>query len=330
MRVIVYSVREDEILLFEEMSKKYNMELKLIEDKLDENSVHLASGYDSLIFLAEDIVNKYVLETINYFGISYIVSRSTGVDNVDSVTANRLNIRIANVPFYSPNSVSEYTILLVLSILRNFHLYINRVSIGDFRIKGLIGKEIRNQTFGIIGTGRIGELTIEHLKGLRAKNVLIYDLIEKEKLKQFGVYTSLDDLYSKSDVIIYHLPLTSDTKYILCNDSINKMKDGVIVVNVSRGAIINTADLLASLKSGKISAAAIDVYENELPYFRFDKRESYIEDNILRELLSLPNVIITPHCAFYTDESVSNMVSTSLENINEFYITNNCQNIIKY
>ncbi|MEI0612530.1 NAD(P)-dependent oxidoreductase [Brachyspira pilosicoli] len=328
MKVIAYAVREDEIELFNKWGKHFDIEVQLVHNNLNEDNVKMAEGYDSIIFLAEDTMNKNVLDSIKNMNINYIVSRSVGVDNVDFDHANKLGIKVANVPWYSPNSVSEYALMSTLSLLRNYSLYIKRVQVQDFRIKGLIAKEIRNQVVGIVGAGRIGSLTVQHFAGFNAKDILIYDSFQREELKKYGRYVSMDEIYKECDIIVYHVPLNKETEYMICKENINKMKDGVMIVNVSRGKVMKTADVIEALKSGKISAAAIDVYENELPYFRFDRRETFIEDSMLRELLSMPNVVVTPHAAFYTDEAASNMVSVSLENAREFYDKKSCKNTV--
>lgn len=330
MKAIAYGVRDDEDIMFNNWSKYYDIDTTLVHENLREHNIDKAKSYDTIIFLAEDTVNSNILKKIKDFGINYIVTRSAGVDNVDLECAENLGIKIANVPSYSPNSVSEYAILSTLSLLRNYHLYIKRGIINDFRIKGLVAREIRNQIIGVVGTGKIGCLTIEHFSGFSPKQILAFDLFEKNEVKRYARYVSLNEIYEKCDIIVYHIPLTSETKYMISKNNIKKMKDGVIIVNVSRGLVMNSKDVLEELKSGKIGGLAMDVYENELPYFRFDYREKYIDDPIFRELLNFPNVIISPHVAFYTDEAVSNMVSTALSNARELYDSGNCKNIIVF
>lgn len=326
MKAIAYGVRDDEIIMFKNWGKHYGIELFLIQENLREHNIDKAKGFDTIIFLAEDTMNASILDKVKEFGMNYIVTRSTGVDNVDLEYAKKLKIRLANVPSYSPNSVSEYAILSTLSLLRNYHLYIKRVFNKNFTIKDLVAREIRNQTIGIIGTGTIGCLTVKHFAGFYPKSILAYDMYEKEEVKKYAKYVSIDEIYNKSDVIVYHVPLTDETKYMISNKNIQKMKDGVIIVNVSRGLVMNSRDTLEAIKNGKIGGLAMDVYENELEYFRFDYTEKIIKDTVLVELLNLPNVIVSPHAAFYTDEAISNMVSISLSNAKEFYDTGKSKN----
>lgn len=328
MKIIAYSVRDEEIEIFNSFSSKLNFEIKLISEHLKEDNIKQAEGFDAVIFTGSGTVNRKVLEDMKRFNIKFAATKSAGTDNIDLKSAKELGIRFANVPSYSPNSVSEYAVLCVLSLLRNYNKYILRVQNQDFTIKNLLAKEIRNQVIGVVGAGKIGSLTVKTLFGFSPKKILINDAFEKDELKSIAQYVSLDELYNNSDVIIYHVPLLKETKYLINSDSISKMKDGVFIVNLSRGEILNTKDAFEAVKSGKISAMALDVYENENKYFRFDYREKYIEDECFAALLRHPNIIVTPHIGFFTDEAVRNQIETSLNNVLEFLKTDSCQNEI--
>ena len=318
MKIIAYSVRDEEIEIFNSFSSKLNFEIKLISEHLKEDNIKQAEGFDAVIFTGSGTVNRKVLEDMKRFNIKFAATKSAGTDNIDLKSAKELGIRFANVPSYSPNSVSEYAVLCVLSLLRNYNKYILRVQNQDFTIKNLPAKEIRNQVIGVVGAGKIGSLTVKTLFGFSPKKILINDAFEKDELKSIAQYVSLDELYNNSDVIIYHVPLLKETKYLINSDSISKMKNGVFIVNLSRGEILNTKDAFEAVKSGKISAMALDVYENENKYFRFDYREKYIEDECFAALLRHPNIIVTPHIGFFTDEAVRNQIETSLNNVLEF------------
>ncbi|WP_300754064.1 NAD(P)-dependent oxidoreductase [uncultured Brachyspira sp.] len=328
MKIIAYSVRDEEIEIFNSFSSKLNFEIKLISEHLKEDNIKQAEGFDAVIFTGSGTVNRKVLEDMKRFNIKFAATKSAGTDNIDLKSAKELGIRFANVPSYSPNSVSEYAVLCVLSLLRNYNKYILRIQNQDFTIKNLLAKEIRNQVIGVVGAGKIGSLTVKTLFGFSPKKILINDAFEKDELKSIAQYVSLDELYNNSDVIIYHVPLLKETKYLINSDSISKMKDGVFIVNLSRGEILNTKDAFEAVKSGKISAMALDVYENENKYFRFDYREKYIEDECFAALLRHPNIIVTPHIGFFTDEAVRNQIETSLNNVLEFLKTDSCQNEI--
>ncbi|WP_234944374.1 NAD(P)-dependent oxidoreductase [Brachyspira intermedia] len=293
------------------------------------DNVKDAKGFDSVVFNARDAITDKVLDKLKEYGVKYMSTRSVGYDNIDIDYANKIGIKIANVPSYSPNSVSEFTILSLLSLIKNYNnLLINGYN-RNYTRTGLVAKEIRNLNIGVIGTGRIGSLTVKHLKGFSPKNIFVYSRTEKEEIKQYAKYVSLDELYKNSDAIIYHIPYSKETENMICKDSINKMKKGVYIINVSRGGIVNNKDLLEGLKSEHIGGAALDVYSNEIEYVNKDIKDIVLKDEIIEELFKMDNVIITPHFAFYTDEALLNMVSISIDNIFEFKITGKCINQIK-
>ncbi|CRF33513.1 Phenyllactate dehydrogenase [Brachyspira suanatina] len=329
MSIVVYSFLDDEAEFFKLMEKKYNTKFTLHKHHLNIDNVKDAEGFDSIVFNARDAITDKVLDKLKEYGVKYMSTRSVGYDNIDIDYANKIGIKIANVPSYSPNSVSEFTILSLLSLIKNYNnLLINGYN-RNYTRTGLVAKEIRNLNIGVVGTGRIGSLTVKHLKGFSPKNIFVYSRTEKEEIKNYAEYVSLDELYKNSDAIIYHIPYSKETENMICKDSINKMKKGVYIINVSRGGIVNNKDLLDGLKSGHIGGAALDVYSNEIEYVNKDIRNTVLKDEIIEELFKMDNVIITPHFAFYTDEALLNMVSISIDNIFEFKNTGKCKNQIK-
>lgn len=329
MSIVVYSFLDDEAEFFKLMEKKYNTKFTLHKHHLNIDNVKDAKGFDSVVFNARDAVTDKVLDKLKEYGVKYMSTRSVGYDNIDIDYANKIGIKIANVPSYSPNSVSEFTILSLLSLVKNYNnLLINGYN-RNYTRTGLVAKEIRNLNIGVVGTGRIGSLTVKHLKGFSPKNIFVYSRTEKEEIKQYAEYVCLDELYKNSDAIIYHIPYSKETENMICKDSINKMKKGVYIINVSRGGIVNNKDLLEGLKSGHIGGAALDVYSNEIEYVNKDIKDIVLKDEIIEELFKMDNVIITPHFAFYTDEALLNMVSISIDNIFEFKNTGKCINQIK-
>ena len=310
------------------MEKKYNTKFTFYKHYLNIDNVKEVQGFDSIVFNARDEINDKVLDRLKEFGIKYMSTRSAGYDNIDIDYADKIGIKIANVPSYSPNSVSEFTVLSLLALIKNYNNLIINGYNRNFIRNGLVAKELRNLNIGVIGTGRIGTLTIKHLKGFYPKNIFVYSRTEKDEIKNYAEYISLDELYKNSDVIIYHIPLNKETNDMVCKDSINKMKKGVYIINVSRGGIVNNEDLLDGLKSGHIGGAALDVYTNEIEYANKDIKDIVLKDSIIEELFKMKNVIITPHYAFYTDEALLNMVSTSIDNIFEFMNTGKCINKI--
>ncbi|KLI36722.1 lactate dehydrogenase [Brachyspira hyodysenteriae] len=329
MSIVVYSFLDDESEFFKLMEKKYNTKFTLHKHHLNIDNVKDAEGFDSIVFNARDAITDKVLDKLKEYGVKYMSTRSVGYDNIDIDYANKIGIKIANVPSYSPNSVSEFTILSLLSLIKNYNNLIINGYNRNYTRTGLVAKEIRNLNIGVIGTGRIGSLTVKHLKGFSPKNIFVYSRTEKEEIKQYGKYVSLDELYKNSDAIIYHIPYNKETENMICKDSINKMKKGVYIINVSRGGIVNNKDLLDGLKSGHIGGAALDVYTNEIEYVNKNIKDIVLKDEIIEELFKMDNVIITPHFAFYTDEALLNMVSISIDNIFEFKNTGKCVNQIK-
>ena len=239
---------------------------------------------------------------------------------MDLKAADKYGIRVVRVPAYSPYAVAEHTVALMLALNRRIPRATWRTRDGNFSLDGLLGFDMHNKTAGIIGTGKIAKILIQILKGF-GLNIIAYDLYPDHKFaKEQGItYTTLDDLYQKSDIISLHCPLTDDTKYVINDYSISKMKDGVMIINTGRGQLINTNALIAGLKSKKIGWAGLDVYEEEGEYFYQDKSNRIIDDDVLARLLSFNNVIVTSHQAFFTKEALGNIAHTTLQNIKDFH-----------
>ncbi|TDT67432.1 D-lactate dehydrogenase [Hypnocyclicus thermotrophus] len=300
---------------------KYNSThiIKYFEMKLNIDSVTLAKGYDAVCVFVNDEITKEVLEKLKEFNINIVALRCAGFNNVNLKIAKALDIKIVRVPAYSPYAVAEHTIALILTLNRKIHKSYLRTREANFTLSGLTGFDLNGKTAGIIGTGKIALIVIKILKGFGMK-VLAYDPYpNQEKSKELDFeYTTLNNLYKNSNIISLHCPLTKDTKYIINKNSIDKMKDGVMIVNTGRGALINTQDLINGLKSQKIGYAALDVYEEEGDYFFEDYSDTIISDDILARLLSFNNVLVTSHQAFLTEEALSNIAETTLKNFFEF------------
>jgi D-lactate dehydrogenase len=325
MKILAYCVRPDEVASFEKFSSKYGHEVKLIPQSFGPEVVALAKGYDAVSILGNCNANKDALEELKSYNVNYLASRSSGINNIDLEAANDLGINVANVSTYSPNSVSELTIGITLCLTRKIPFALKRVNIQNFALNGLIGVELRNLTIGVIGTGRIGLEVIKGFSGFGSK-IIGYDLYENEEAKKYIDYVSLDELYKTADIITLHSPLTSDNHHMIGRESFAKMKDGVLIVNAARGGLIDTQALIEGLKSGKVGGAALDTYENEVGTFHNSRMNDIMTDDTLAILRSFPNVVMTPHCGFYTDEAVSNMVETTLINLQDFSNTGTCMN----
>lgn len=310
MKILVFSHRADESSYFEEFSKKYNVEVVLCTDEPNMESADLAVGFDCISIITTLIPSELV-EKFHKLGVKFISTRTIGYDHIDVVKAKELGIHVGNAT-YSPNSVADYTIMLILMAIRKVKLIMERSNAQDFSLKGVQGKELPNLTVGVIGTGKIGQTVIKHLSGFEC-NIIAHDIYENEIVKAYGKYVDLETLISSSDVITLHMPATDSNYHIINKDSIKTMKDGVFIINTARGSLINTNDLIEALEENKIGGAALDVIENEADLYYNDLKGEILNNRELAILKSFPNVIITPHTAFYTNQAVSDMVENSIK-----------------
>lgn len=328
MKILAYCVRPDEIEAFKEFSKKYGHQVTTITETFSPQSASLAEGYGGISILGNCIATREALEIISSFGIKYMASRSAGTNNIDLEACKEFGIKATNVPAYSPNSVSEFTIGLALTLTRKINAGIKRVQVQNFGLNGLIGTEIRNLTVGVIGTGRIGTNVVKAFSGFGCK-IIANDIYQNDEVKKYAEYKTIDELYAEADIITLHCPLFDDNYHMINDDSIAKMKDGVMIINAARGGLVDPEALIKGLKSGKIRGAALDTYENEVGIFHNDHTNSILQDDILARLLQFPNLVITPHYAFYTDEAVSNMVEIALLSLKEFELEGSSKNEIQ-
>lgn len=325
MKLLAYSVRQDEMESFDRFSKDYGHEVTILPQLFSPESAPLAEGYDGILILGNCHANREALKIISSYGIKYLSSRSAGVNNIDLEACKEFGIKIANVPAYSPNSVSEFTIGLAIAMTRKINESIKRTQVQNFGLKGLLGIEIRNLTVGIMGTGRIATRVIKAFSGFGCK-IIAHDIIENDEAKKYATYVSKDKLIAESDLISLHIPLDDVTYHMINDETIANMKDGVILINAARGGLVDSQALIRGLKSGKIRGAALDTYENEVGIFHTDHTSNILTDDTLATLLQFPNVLITPHYAFYTDEAVSNMVEIALSNLKDFELSGKSEN----
>jgi D-lactate dehydrogenase len=279
----------------------------------------LAKGANVVCIFVNAEVDANVIDILVENGVKLIALRCAGYNNVD-LKAAKNRIKVVRVPAYSPHSIAEYTLALMLTLNRKIHRAYNRTREGNFALEGLMGFEMIGKTAGIIGTGKIGKIVAQILKSMGI-NVLAYDLYpDMEFAEKNGIrYASLDELYQNSDIISLHCPLTKETEYLINEGSIAKMKEGVMIINTGRGKLINTKDLIDGLKDKKIGSAGLDVYEEESDYFYEDHSDIVIDDDILARLLTFNNVIVTSHQAFFTKEALSEIARITLQNIQDFF-----------
>lgn len=329
-KIAVFDAKPYDIAMFEKVNKEYGFELTYHKEHLDRNNVILATGADAVCIFVNAVVDAEVIDKLHSYGVKMIALRCAGFNNVD-IKAAAGRIKVVRVPDYSPHAIAEHTLALMLCLNRKIHRAYTRTRDGNFSLNGFLGFDMCRKTVGVIGTGRIGKVVIGVLKGL-GMNVLAYDLYpdtafaEKENIK----YVTLDELYGQSDVITLHCPLTKETEYLIRHESIEKMKDGVMIINTGRGKLIHTKHLIDGLLSRKIGYAGLDVYEEEGDYFYEDRSDSIMTDDVLARLLSFNNVIVTSHQAFFTEEAMGNIANTTMQNIQDFIDGKNLVNEVTY
>lgn len=308
--MMVYNLREfDERPYFDQYAEKYGIRIVSTAESPTLENADLAKGCRFVNVITTPI-QRPLLERFHALGVRYLVTRTIGYDHIDTKAAQELGIQIANTP-YGPDGVAEYTILLMLMCIRKMRSIQHRFEGQDYTLKGLLGRELSDMTVGVIGTGRIGTRLIQMLTGFGCK-VLAYSPHPNETAAQHATYCSLDTLLRNSDLITLHAPATDATWHMLDASAFSSMKDGVVLINTARGALMDTDALLANLQTGKIGALGLDVLENESALFYYDRREELLPNQDLYLLKSYPNVVITHHMAFYTQQCVETMVRDSL------------------
>lgn len=315
MKVLVYSAKDFEIPYLEKANNRKH-KLTFIKDALSSETAMKAIGNDVISIFSADEACFITIEKLKDFGVKYITLRSVGYDNVNLRAASRLDIRVANVPAYSPHSIAEHATSLLLALNRKLIDSNQRVEHYNFDLNNLIGFDLNNKTVGIIGTGKIGSVMAKIMNGFGCK-LLGYDIAEDSSLiEKYDLnYVSLKDLCKQADVISLHVPLNTNTHQLINESLIDEMKDGVIIINTARGAVINTENVMEGLKQGKIGALGLDVYENEKRLFFKDHSNEIPNDDILMKLNAMPNVLITGHHAFLTEEALTNIAETTIYNL---------------
>jgi len=315
MKVLVYSIKDYE-RPYLEMANKFHAEADYIPEPLSAETALKAKGYDAVCIFTHDVADATVLKMLHYAGVKYIAVRAAGYDNVDIKMATQLGIRAANVPAYSPYSVAEHAMGLVLALNRKLVLANRNVHEYDFTISKLIGADLHGKTAGIIGTGQIGSVMAKILHGFGC-HLLGFDIRENQDLvENYDLrYTDLKSLCFASDIITVHLCLNEQTRHLINRDVISYMKPNAIFVNTARGAIVDTEALADALQTGLIGAAGLDVYEFEKDIFFHDRSGHKLDDALLLKLLNLPNVLITPHQAFATREALQNIAITTFSSL---------------
>jgi D-lactate dehydrogenase len=318
MKVVFFSSKNYDKQFLVSANESHRHKLQFLEVPLHKNTAILAKGFEGICIFVNDIAQADVVEKLADLGIKLIALRCAGYNNVDLQAAKDRGIKIVRVPAYSPYSVAEHTLAMILTLNRKTHRAFNRVKEGNFSLNGLMGFDMYGKTVGLIGLGKIGLITARILKGFGC-HVLGFDIQKNPEGEAIGVaYTSLENIYAQSDIISLHCPLAPNTYHIINEKSIGKMKGGVMLINTSRGALIDARAVIRGLKSEKISYLGLDVYEEEGDLFFEDLSDKVIKDDVFMRLLTFPNVLITGHQAFFTKNAMQNIAETTVQNLTDF------------
>ncbi len=310
-RVTVYSFREfDEKRWFDQFSKELDIELVTCPEPPTIENANIAVGSHCINIVTSEL-SRELIEKFYSYGVGYITTRTIGYDHIDIAAAKEFGIKVANAP-YGPNGVADYTLMLMLMSIRKMKSIMQRNVVQDYTLKGIQGIEIKDLTVGVIGTGRIGMTVIKNLSGFGCR-ILAYDVFEKEEVKQYATYVQKDDIWKESDIITLHTPLTDDSYHMINENTISQMKPGVVMINTARGGLIDSKAFIDGIESGKIGAAGLDVVEDEFSLYYFDRKSEVIVNRELSLLKSYPNVIVSHHMAFYTDNYGKTVIGDSLK-----------------
>ena len=318
MRIAFFSTKPYDRVSFEEANGEHGHELHYFEPRLTPETVQLAHGFDAVCAFVNDQVDGTVIETLADGGTELILLRSAGFNHVDLEAAADRGLTVARVPAYSPYAVAEHAMGLVLTLNRKFHRAYARVREGNFALDGLLGFDLHRKTVGVVGTGKIGAVFARIADGFGCR-VLAHDPYPNEEVRALGArYVEMEALLAESDIIALHLPLTPETHHLIDADAISRMKEGVMLVNTSRGGLVDTRAVIEGLKSGRIGSLGLDVYEEEADLFFEDLSGEVIQDDVFARLLTFPNVLVTGHQGFFTREALAGIAGTTLGNATAF------------
>ncbi len=326
MKIAFFDAKPYDKPSFDKFGGEAGFKFKYFETKLNEDTVELAHGYDGVCVFVNDTVNAEVIDRLCELGVKFVALRCAGFNNVDMKHAFG-KIHVLRVPAYSPYAVAEHAMALLLTSIRRIHKAYIRTKDFNFSLSGFTGFDLHGKTVGIVGTGKIGRVFMDICRGFGMK-IIAYDKFPVPGLDNGDTvrYVELDELFANSDIISLHCPLTEETHHLINETAIEKCKKGVVILNTSRGALVDAEALLAGIKSRKVGAACLDVYEEESDWFFEDYSGHIVEDDTLARLISMPNVIVTSHQAFLTEEALSNIAETTVRNIVELTENGECPN----
>ena len=306
MKIYAFEVRADEMEYFEQLAAQFNVEIEINQGNFSISDLDRMEPGSAITSLGQSSFKKDALTAMKEHGINYLSTRTIGYNHIDIEAAKELGIHVCNAN-YAPNGVADYTIMMILLCLRHYKQILWRIQVNDYSLPGLMGMEMRNLTIGVMGTGRIGATVIKSLSGFGCR-ILAYDKFENEEVKQYATYVSLDELYKESDVITLHMPLLPDTYHIIDHDAIQKMKDGVVLINCARGPLMDIQSLIDNIENEKIGALGLDCLENEEGIIHINRKTDIFSNREMAYLRQFKNVVYTQHIAFYTDAAVKSMV----------------------
>ncbi|MEP3348459.1 MAG: 2-hydroxyacid dehydrogenase [Marinomonas sp.] len=315
MKIAVFSCKPYDKRTLSTYAHNTNLSMSYFESRLSMETIDLVKGFDAVSCFVNDDVNADVIKRLKQQGVNTIALRCAGFNNVDLEAAKQEGIKVFHVPDYSPTSVAEHAVALIMTLNRKTHRAYHRVKEGNFALEGLMGFNLEGRTVGCVGTGRIGAAFCRIMKGFGC-DVLCYDLYPSDELISIGCkYVSLDELYSQSDIISLHCPLNESTHHLIDNKSLSKMKDGVMIINTSRGALVHAQEAIDALYSKKIGYLGLDVYEQENEMFFEDMSSHIIQDSVFQLMLTFPNVVVTGHQGYFTDEALNHIAETTVDNL---------------
>jgi D-lactate dehydrogenase len=318
MKIAVFSTKSYDRQYFDKFNINSQHQFTYFEASLNADTTNLTIGFQGVCVFVNDKIDKRTIENLSKNGIKLIVLRCAGFNNIDLEATEANNIKVVRVPAYSPQAVAEHAVALILTLNRKTHKVYNRVRESNFSLENLTGFNLSGKTIGVIGTGQIGAVFCQIMIGFGCK-VIAYDIKESADLKAKGVdYQLFNEVLSNSDIISLHCPLTPETHHLFNKNSFSKIKKGAMLINTSRGGLINTVDVIEALKSSKLGYLGIDVYEQESDLFFKDLSESIIQDDLIQRLISFPNVLITPHQGFFTEDALTQIAIITMKNIADF------------
>lgn len=329
MRVLVYSAKAYDREFLTAANRHYGFDLRFLDARLSVDTASLAQGVPAVCVFVNDRVDAAVAAQLAHHGVRIVALRSAGFNHVDLAAAARHGLLVARVPAYSPHAVAEHAVALILALDRHLHRAYTRVREGNFSLQGLLGFDLHGRTVGVIGTGAIGTAFARIMTGFGCR-VLGHDPAPRAACRDLGViYVDLPALYAEADIISLHCPLTPATRHLIDDRAVEAMRPDVMLINTSRGAVIDTRAVIRGLKSRRIGALGLDVYEEEADVFFEDLSNEVIPDDVLARLLTFPNVLVTGHQAFFTREAMTAIAETTLANLSEIEATGTCANLVR-